>query len=71
MRCECCNKRLSSYEAALKHAETGVYLDTCVKCLDGLGIPVMGNEDLADEAEPDDDITAFNVDKLMGEWDEV
>jgi hypothetical protein len=48
MRCTCCDKRLSSYEATIKHGTTGAYLDTCLKCLDGLGIPVMGNEETDD-----------------------
>lgn len=33
MKCVCCNKVLSDYEATLKHAETGEYLDTCMECL--------------------------------------
>ena len=33
MHCVCCNKVLSDYEATLKHAETGEYLDTCTDCL--------------------------------------
>lgn len=46
MRCVCCNKALNDYESTLKHAETGAYLDICVKCLDGLNIPVVGRKDL-------------------------
>jgi hypothetical protein len=33
MKCYCCGKVLSDYEATLKHAETGEYLDTCTECL--------------------------------------
>jgi hypothetical protein len=33
MKCYCCGKILSDYEATLKHAETGEYLDTCTECL--------------------------------------
>lgn len=33
MKCVCCNKVLSDYEATLKHGETGEYLDTCSECL--------------------------------------
>lgn len=43
MRCSCCNKTLSDYEATLRHAETGAFLDTCLRCLDGLGIPTVNN----------------------------
>ena len=33
MKCVCCNKVLSDYEATMKHGETGEYLDTCMECL--------------------------------------
>ena len=41
MRCSCCNKLLNNYEATLRHAETGEFLDTCSSCLDGLNIPTI------------------------------
>lgn len=46
MRCTACNKNLNDYESTLRHAETGAFLDTCTKCLDDLGIPVKGRNDL-------------------------
>ena len=46
MRCDCCQKVLNDYETTLKHAITGEYLNTCTKCLKGLGIPTVGREDL-------------------------
>jgi hypothetical protein len=55
MRCVCCNKKLSDYECTAKHAETGAYLDTCMKCLDGLGIPIEGREDFSSSYEESDD----------------
>jgi hypothetical protein len=33
MKCTCCNKALSDYEATLRHAETREFLDTCADCL--------------------------------------
>jgi hypothetical protein len=33
MKCVCCNKTLSDYEATLRHAETHEFLDTCSGCL--------------------------------------
>jgi hypothetical protein len=33
MKCICCNKSLSDYEATLRHAETREFLDTCAECL--------------------------------------
>lgn len=47
MRCDCCNRRLNDYECSLKHTELGCYMNTCVKCLSGLGIPTTGQPDLA------------------------
>lgn len=46
MRCLCCNVALNDYESTLRHAETHDFLDTCMKCLDGLGVPFYGREDL-------------------------
>lgn len=54
MRCDCCNRVLSDYECSLKSVSTGEYMNTCVKCLTGLNIPVTGNGMLKkklDEAE--------------------
>lgn len=55
MRCSCCNKNLSDYESTLRHAETGEFLDTCLRCLDGLDIPSIGREDLSNTLEDCDD----------------
>ena len=46
MRCTCCNRALNDYESTLRHAETREFLDTCMKCLDGLNVPFLGREDL-------------------------
>jgi len=43
MRCDCCNRALSDYECSLKSVATDAYMNTCVKCLTGLQIPVKGN----------------------------
>ncbi len=45
-RCECCNKKLNEYEMTLRHLHTDEFLNTCMKCLDGLGIPMKGRDDL-------------------------
>ena len=59
MRCSCCNKTLNDFEATMKHAITGEYLDTCRKCLSGLGIPIIEREDLNEYEDPEiyDDIS--------------
>lgn len=51
MICDCCPKILSDYEATLKSANTGEYLNTCVKCLKGLSIPTIGRDDLLGKQE--------------------
>ena len=34
MRCECCNKILTSQEATRKFKESGTFVDMCNECLD-------------------------------------
>lgn len=67
MRCYCCGKALNDYESTLKSVSTNEYLDTCVKCLEGLGIETIGRSDLSmyDEA-PDD----HELNEEYEEWDE-
>ena len=59
MRCYCCQKVLNDFEATMKHAITEEYLDTCRKCLSGLGIPTIEREDLNEYEDPEiyDDIS--------------
>ena len=60
MRCSCCGKALNDYESTLKSASNLEYLDTCLKCLDGLGIETVGRDDLsAGEETVDDDELQF------------
>lgn len=40
MRCTCCNKNLSDFEATRKNAKTGEYMDMCNECIGHL--PVDG-----------------------------
>lgn len=54
MRCDCCNKRLNDYEASLKSAEFGVYMNTCKKCLDGLNIETVGRDELSPQSIVED-----------------
>lgn len=59
IRCSVCNRALNDFESTLKHAITGEYMDTCIKCLDGLDIPTTGRKDLSpyEDAEAYDDIS--------------
>lgn len=54
MRCSCCNRNLSDYESTLRHAITNEFMDTCMKCLDELGIPTRGRPDLSNIAVEED-----------------
>ena len=67
MRCVCCNKLLSDYEATLKHGETGQYLDTCSSCLDEImaevNIHVKDNPSLLRKNNTDDDFDDEGIDK--------
>lgn len=65
MRCSCCNRALNDYESTLKSAQTGDYLDICMKCLDGLEIETLGREDLSAYADVDSE-----EDIDFDEWDE-
>lgn len=79
MHCDCCDKVLSDYECSIKHRTEGHYLNTCMSCLKGLGIPFIGNatlsrktidpEEASGECEDDcsDDLIYTNVDKFIEE----
>lgn len=64
MRCECCDKNLSDYEATLRLVSTGDFADTCLKCLKGLSIDVVGKQSLKKkfEDQPDDEDDYYNED---------
>jgi hypothetical protein len=73
MKCGCCNKTLNDYEATLRHATTGEFLDTCMKCLKGLGIPLRGREDLNKKELPEDEKETgefFEFMKQLGDEDD-
>jgi len=64
MRCECCDKNLSDYESTLRLVSTGDFADTCLKCLKGLSIDVVGKQSLKKkfEDQPDDEDDYYNED---------
>jgi hypothetical protein len=74
MRCYCCNKALSDYEATRKSVTTGDFLDMCNKCYSTISGDVLALErtDLKhdDEEEPiydeNDYFTSWN-DKPLGD----
>lgn len=66
MRCDCCNRKLNDYECSLKSSETGLYLNTCTTCLEGLSIKATGNSSLAVGAQVDFD--DLSDDLVEEEW---
>lgn len=55
MKCFCCDNFLNRVENSLRNKFTGEYEQTCLKCLDGLGIEVIGG-DLPDEGQIETDV---------------
>ena len=66
MRCVCCNRNLNDYESTIKSAATLEYLDTCMSCLDGLGIEVLARNDL-NEYEMMDDMAEWAIEHDFGD----
>jgi hypothetical protein len=55
MRCDCCNRKLNDFESTLRDTR-GEFLNTCRKCLKGLGIPAIGRADLDPTEQVSDEI---------------
>lgn len=66
MRCRCCDKRLSDFEATRKHINTGEYLDMCNKCYSTIDKQVLSFEryDLYDEDETEQSDMGYDPDFL-------
>lgn len=76
MRCVCCNKSLSDYESTIKHAVTGQYLDTCLRCLSSIEeyahVPTKERKDLRHTISEDGDSEldgVFDVDQDTSDID--
>lgn len=54
MKCQCCDRFLSDYESTARHANTNEFLDTCLGCLEVIGIPFKGRKDLDPERDAED-----------------
>ena len=57
MHCRACNKLLTDYQATLKNAVTGQYMDLCKVCLEDIKpfVKLIDRKDLITEADLDDD----------------
>jgi hypothetical protein len=58
MRCYCCNKALSDYEATRKSVTTGNFLDMCNKCYGSVSSEILSLErtDLRHEDQDEDEV---------------
>jgi hypothetical protein len=62
MRCYCCNKALSDYEATRKSVSTGDFLDMCNKCYGSISSEVLAIE-RTDLRHEDEESEFHNVEK--------
>ena len=71
MRCYCCNKALSDYEATRKSVTTGNFLDMCNKCYGSISGDVLALErtDLRHEEE-DEEFHDVEKDDYFTMWND-
>lgn len=76
MRCYCCDKELSDYEATLRICSTDEFADTCLKCLQGLSIATKGNgalkrkpDELLEETEEQSELESLIRQQRADDWD--
>lgn len=63
IRCQCCNRNLNNYESTLRHPETNMFLDICMRCLDDIPItPVSSNTYHEDTGIDEETEMEFEVD---------
>jgi hypothetical protein len=66
MHCRACDRLLTEYQATLKNAVTGQYMDLCKVCLEDIKpfVKLIDRKDLITEAdlddEPEDDLDTLD-----------
>lgn len=75
MRCYCCNKALSDYEATRRSITTGQFLDMCNKCYGSISSDILALErsDLRHEDEDEEFHDVKNMDdydNYFTSWDD-
>lgn len=70
MRCVCCDKKLSEFEATRKSINTGEYLDMCNKCYNTISNQVLSYEryDLYDEQDEQDTQESLDLDYVASNY---
>jgi len=60
MRCQCCDRVLTDFEATRKHAVTGMFIDLCQQCFKTVqmdaNLPTKDRRDLISEDDIDDSV---------------
>ena len=70
MRCRCCDKKLSDFEATRKSIHTSEYLDMCNKCYNTISNQVLSYEryDLYDDEDEQDTPEQFDMDYVANNY---
>lgn len=73
MKCSCCDRRLSDFEATRKHKDTGAFLDLCSGCLSSVlsmaSFEYTERSDLRDEYlsdEEGDEPSELDIERQIG-----
>jgi hypothetical protein len=70
MRCRCCDKKLSDFEATRKSINTNEYLDMCNKCYNTISNQVLSYEryDLYDDEDEQDTPEQLDMDYVANNY---
>jgi hypothetical protein len=70
MRCRCCDKKLSDFEATRKSIHTSEYLDMCNKCYNTISNQVLSYEryDLYDDEDEQDTPEQLDMDYVTSNY---
>lgn len=71
MHCRACDKLLTEYQATLKNAVTGQYMDLCKVCLEDLKpfVKLIDRKDLITEADLDDEVDDMDTGDSLEDLD--
>ena len=69
MHCRACDKLLTEYQATLKNAVTGQYMDLCKVCLEDIKpfVKLIDRKDLITEADLDDEANEDEPELFTGD----
>lgn len=68
MRCQCCNVILTPQESVRKFRDSGVYTDTCGKCLRDVSLPTIEGKAFKEYEDYDDSFTEVITDDVE-DWE--